>query len=338
MLLAALATGENPKTPKKGLRLLAHAVAAAAALSSESPFLREGFEGSDAKAGEKGGAEEANGKETKLFPSVDDWGEDGNEIRAEKASKRAEDEEKERRRKRRAAARAAHARFTVPGSEALSAAAALRAYEEFVSAAGERVGQTGPSAGERFCHENHLHARTMKEMAQLREQLTRLVGANLAREEVESVPDTASDATGRSPVLNRQTREKRSVERLEAALREPLGKGDEAKLRRAICAGWADRIARKLRPGESVPGELEAEKSRRAVRYQACSAPGVVFLHPGSPVARDAPDFVCYADLVQTEKRTYMQVRRELGWSAWTGQLWNEGWVDLLAFFGSVLQ
>ncbi|GAQ88491.1 DEAH-box RNA helicase [Klebsormidium nitens] len=307
MLLAALGMGENPKTPKKGLRLLAHAVAAAAALSSESPFLREGFEGLDAKSGERGGPEEANEKEAKKISGVDDWGEEGDEIRAEKASKKAEDEEKERRRKRRAAARAAHAKFTVPGSEALSAAAALVAYEEFVQAAGERVGQIGPSAGEQFCFENHLHARTMKEMAQLREQLTRLVGANLAREEVESVPGVGPDTAEKSPVLTRQAREKRSVERLETALREPLGKGDEAKLRRAICAGWADRVARKLRPGESVPGELEAEKSRRAVRYQACSAPGVVFLHPGTSAARDAPDFVCYADLVQTEKRTYMQ-------------------------------
>jgi hypothetical protein len=309
MLLAALEMGGNSKTPKssrkKELRLLAHAIAAAAALSSESPFLREGFGG----LGEKEGEGEGVGlKEKGDF--ADDWDADANERREEKAKSKAADEEKERRRKRRSAARAAHAKFTVQGSEALSAAAALRTYEEAVTGAGERVSQTGPSAGERFCYENHLHARTMKEMAQLRQQLTRLVGANLGREE--AAPDLEpgiSHAAGKGPILNRRNLEKQNIELLESALKEPLGRGEEAKLRRAVCAGWADRIARKLRPGESVPGETEEGKSRRAVRYQACSAPGVVFLHPSSSMAKDAPDFVCYTDLMQTEKRTYMQVR-----------------------------
>jgi ATP-dependent RNA helicase DHX37/DHR1 len=310
--------GEKSKLPKgsrkKGLRLLAHAIAAAAALSSESPFLREGFEG----LGEKEGEGEGVGFKEK-GELADDW--DANERRAEKAKSKAADEEKERRRKRRSAARAAHAKFTVQGSEALSAAAALRAYEDAVAGAGERVSQTGPSAGERFCHENHLHARTMKEMAQLRQQLTRLVGANLGREEaapdLEPGTSPSRDAAGKGPILNqapapastRQSLEKQNIELLESALKEQLGRGEEAKLRRAVCAGWADRIARKLRPGESVPGETEESKSRWAVRYQACSAPGVVFLHPGSSMAKDAPDFVCYTDLIQTEKRTYMQVR-----------------------------
>lgn len=314
MLLAALEMGENLKemgkkskkmgemsklpkgTRKKGLRLLAHAIAAAAALSSESPFLREGF----GVLGEKEGEAEGVGLKGK-GEFADDWDADANERREEKAKSKAADEEKERRKKRRSAARAAHAKFTVQGSEALSAATALRAYEKAVAGAGERVSQTGPSAGESFCHENHLHARTMKEMAQLRQQLTRLVGANL-----EAAPDLEPGTKG--PILNRRSLEKENIELLESALKEPLGRGEEAKLRRAVCAGWADRIARKLRPGESVPGEMEESKSRRAVRYQACSASGVVFLHPGSSMAKDAPDFVCYTDLMHTEKRTYMQV------------------------------
>lgn len=42
------------------------------------------------------------------------------------------------------------------------------------------------------------------------------------------------------------------------------------------------------------------------MRYQSCTSDAPIYLHPRSALHRAAPDYVAYAGLLATEKRTYM--------------------------------
>lgn len=72
------------------------------------------------------------------------------------------EEEKKRRKQRRAEAGRAHGKYRNTHSDALSVVNALWAYEKAENR-------------EQFCELNYLHAKTMQEMAKLRQQLSQLV-------------------------------------------------------------------------------------------------------------------------------------------------------------------
>lgn len=131
------------------VQALPYAVALAAALSLESPFMHIeslGEDGEDeqaagGKAGKEGKEGEAAGRE----------GKEG------KAAGKA----------RRSAAAAAHAEFRSEDGDALAVLRALCAYE---AACAEGVGRRGGplAAGEAFCRDHFLHGRHLKEMSALR--------------------------------------------------------------------------------------------------------------------------------------------------------------------------
>ncbi|KXZ53731.1 hypothetical protein GPECTOR_6g648 [Gonium pectorale] len=94
-----------------------------------------------------------------------------------------------------------------------------------------------------------------------------------------------------------------------------------AVLRRALAAGWADQVARRMRSAEYLAQLGESRRKRHAVRYQpACVGVGAdagggdegggddaaVFLHPRSALHAAAPELLVYCSLLRTDKRPYM--------------------------------
>ena len=72
---------------------------------------------------------------------------------------------------------------------------------------------------------------------------------------------------------------------------------------RCMCA----QIARRVHSLEYVQGHAETEAGRtRAVRYMPQALPENVFLHPQSALAKAAPEFVVYTQILRTEKRPYL--------------------------------
>lgn len=43
------------------------------------------------------------------------------------------------------------------------------------------------------------------------------------------------------------------------------------------------------------------------MRYEAAFLEGTLYLHPTSPLAVTAPEYVVFTEVVQTEKRAYMR-------------------------------
>ncbi|GLC69391.1 hypothetical protein PLESTF_000824800 [Pleodorina starrii] len=213
-------------------------------------------------------------------------------------------------RRRRKHAAAMQARFRHSRSDALSALAALVAFE----ASGE---------SEDFAAAHFLHARNLREAADLHRQLLRV----LAMQQVGASPlAAAAPAAAAAATL---------VEELAAAAKElaaslalpgavpppPLaaaaGAGTDVSsllpervavvLRRALAAGWADQVARRVRSAEYLAQLGESRRKHHAVRYQpACLAEEHVFLHPRSALHGDAPELLVYTQLLRTEKRPYM--------------------------------
>ncbi|KAK0587913.1 hypothetical protein LWI29_031175 [Acer saccharum] len=75
---------------------------------------------------------------------------------------------------------------------------------------------------------------------------------------------------------------------------------EEELLCQATCAGWVDRVAKRVRP---KPGS--GDRKVNAVRYQACMVKEDVFLHRRSLVADSVPESLVYSELLHT-KRPYM--------------------------------
>ncbi|KAG6736276.1 hypothetical protein POTOM_060980 [Populus tomentosa] len=141
-----------------------------------------------------------------------------------------------------------------------------------------------------FCHENGLHLKTMEEMSKLRRQLLQL----FFNHHVHELEQGFSWTHG-------------TVEDVEQAWRVLSSKRStllnvEDILGQAICAGWVDRVAKRIR-GNS--GSLEGDRKASAVRYQACMVKETVFLHRRSSLSNSAPEFLVYSELLHT-KRPYM--------------------------------
>ena len=158
--------------------------------------------------------------------------------------------------------REARKEFRNATCEALGLAAMLVAFE--------RQGRT-----EGFCRRLGLHMRSMREMSELRRQLAstasrlRVFDNSGGGAELSALPVSAPTAA------------------------------QQVALRAAICSGWADRVARRIRSSE-----VATEKGKRSP-YRSCALHDEVFIHPQSPANHSAPDFLVYAELVE-KKRKYM--------------------------------
>lgn len=83
--------------------------------------------------------------------------------------------------------------------------------------------------------------------------------------------------------------------------KHPLRLEEEELLGKAICASWADRVAKHI---ERVSAS-EEDRKVHATRYQACMVRETVFLQRRSSVSRLAPEFLVYSELQYT-KRPYI--------------------------------
>lgn len=187
-------------------------------------------------------------------------------------------QEKQRQKKLKAMAKEARLKFCNPSSDALTIACALQAFELAENSA-------------EFCKNNALHLKTMDEMSKLRKQLLQLIFHQSA---VGGLQHEFSWTHG-------------NVKDVEHAWKTPVDKHplllmEEEILGQAICAGWADRVAMRIRTVSQLP---DKDRKANAVRYQACMVNETVFLHRWSSVSQSAPEFLVYNELLQS-KRPYM--------------------------------
>ncbi|CAN0892507.1 ATP-dependent RNA helicase DEAH13 [Linum grandiflorum] len=252
MLLTVINTMRKVKNYDRANLVLAHAVAAAAALSVSNPFQFQ-F-----------GTDQVNSSGTDQ-----DSKSDGNMSK----------EEKRRKKQLKETGKASRAKFSNPSSDALTVAYALKSFE---------LSETPVE----FCREYLLHFKTMEEMSKLRKQLQHLVFSQSG--------SFASD--------HEFAWVHGSSEQVELAWRTPSNKNplllnEEEFLGEAICAGWADRVAKRIRRSNSQPSDGDWKVS--APRYQACMVEETVFLHRYSSLASSSPEFLVYSELLHT-KRPYM--------------------------------
>ncbi|KAL1222171.1 ATP-dependent RNA helicase DEAH13 [Cardamine amara subsp. amara] len=187
---------------------------------------------------------------------------------SEDAVKTDKKEDKQRKKERKDKIKAARDKFSNPSSDALTVAYALHSFE---------VSQNGVS----FCESNGLHLKTMDEMSKLKDQLLRLVFNCCKPSETE---DGFSWTHGTIQDVDKSWRNTAS-----SSSRSPLLQNEEELLGEAICAGWADRVARKT----------------KATEYQACAVQEPVFLHRWSSLINSAPESLVYSELLLTN-RPYM--------------------------------
>uniref|UniRef100_A0ACD5Z3I8 Uncharacterized protein n=1 Tax=Avena sativa TaxID=4498 RepID=A0ACD5Z3I8_AVESA len=182
--------------------------------------------------------------------------------------------ERKRQKKLKAMVREARKDFSIPSSDALTISHALRSFEC----------SNNPVE---FCRDYSLHLKTMEEMSKLRKQLLRLIfhHSKFCDEFAwnfggpEDVEQAWRSETDKKPMLNEE---------------ELLGQG--------ICAGWADRVAKKI---NTFSGLSKEDRKVRAARYQSCILDDTIYLHRASSVAQIPPEFVVYSELLNT-KRSYM--------------------------------
>ncbi|KAI4354890.1 hypothetical protein L6164_003715 [Bauhinia variegata] len=175
-------------------------------------------------------------------------------------------------------AKVAREKFRILTSDALTIAYALQCFEQ-----SQRPVE--------FCDENALHFKTMDEMSKLRQQLLKLVfyqnTVGVVEQEFSWIHGTLEDVEQAWRVPSSKF---------------PLSLDEEQLIRQGICAGWADRVARRI-SGSSKTSD--GEKITHLIRYQSCTVEEIVFLHRWSAVSVAAPEFLVYNELLQT-KRPYM--------------------------------
>ncbi|XP_060218444.1 ATP-dependent RNA helicase DEAH13-like [Lycium barbarum] len=187
-------------------------------------------------------------------------------------------EERKRIKKLKEIARVSRAKFSNPTSDVLTVAYALQCFE----LSGKPL---------EFCKDHTLHLKTMEEMSKLRKQLINLVFNS-------KLCDSQQNFSWPHGTL----------EDVECVWRIPSNKcplqlNEEEILGQAICAGWADRVAKRIKDVSSLS---ESDRKTHAVRYQACLVKEIVFLHRRSSISRSAPQYLVYTELLHT-KRPYIQ-------------------------------
>ncbi|CAN6468635.1 unnamed protein product [Victoria cruziana] len=246
--------------------VLGYAVAVAAALSSVNPFIFQ----FDSKSGSAEDVNQYRKNETlenssHAFMKAEV---DGNGVLDKQVTLK--------RKKQKALVKAVRAKFNNPSSDALTVANALLHFEH----ADNRS---------EFCTNYLLHFKTMDEMSKLRKQLLRLIfypALNSSRQEFSWTHGNIGDVECA----------------WSSSVGEPLSLSEEELLGQAICSGWADRVARRIR---KVSGVADERKKVTSMRYQACMLSETIYIHRASSVARLAPEFVVYNELVNTS-RPYM--------------------------------
>ncbi|XP_057804881.1 ATP-dependent RNA helicase DEAH13-like [Salvia miltiorrhiza] len=186
-------------------------------------------------------------------------------------------EEKLRKKELKQKTKSSRDKFSHPTSDALTVAFALQSFDLSES----------PTE---FCYENALHYKTMEEISKLRKQLLKLVFSS-------HINDSQQDFSWAHG----------TIEDVESAWmvssdKHPLQLNEEEILGQAICAGWADRVAKRIK-GASL--SAEGYRNTNAVRYQACMVKETVFLHRWSSISKSAPEFLVYSELLHS-KRPYI--------------------------------
>lgn len=178
------------------------------------------------------------------------------------------------RKKLKQTAKIAREKFRVVTSDALTIAYALQCFEH----SQKKV---------EFCDDNALHFKTMEEMSKLRQQLLKLVFYQSDKggfeEEYSWIHGTLEDVELSWQVSSAQY---------------PLSLVEERLICQAICAGWADRVAKRITPSRAADGE----KSSRAIRYQSCTVEESILLHRWSSVSTVGPEFLVYNELLETKR------------------------------------
>ncbi|GFQ02480.1 probable ATP-dependent RNA helicase dhx37 [Phtheirospermum japonicum] len=207
-------------------------------------------------------------------PFVIHFGENQNDTDESKPDR---EEKKTLKKKLKQIVKASREKFSNPTSDALTIAFALQCYE----LSGNQI---------EFCRENTLHHKTMEEMSKLRKQLLQLVFTS-------SVADINHEFSWAHGKLD-------DVEKSWAVNydKNPLSLNEEEILGQAICAGWADRVAKRVKGGSNMS---DGEKHVNAIKYQACMVKETVFLNRRSSVSRTPPEFLVYSELLHT-KRPYI--------------------------------
>ncbi|XP_033140169.1 ATP-dependent RNA helicase DEAH13 isoform X6 [Brassica rapa] len=172
------------------------------------------------------------------------------------------EDDKQRKKDRKDKIKAARDRFSNPSSDALTVAYVLHSYE---------VAEDGPGL---FCETNGLNMKTMNEMSKLKADLLRLVFRSSETENLYKwTHGTIQDVE--------------ESWRNAASSKTPLLQKEEELLGEAICAGWADRVARKT----------------KSTQYQACAVQEEpVYLHRWSSLINSAPELLVYSELLRTNK------------------------------------
>lgn len=186
--------------------------------------------------------------------------------------------EKLRKKKLKEVAKVSHAKFSNPNSDALAVAYALQCFEL----------SKNPTE---FCSENALHLKTMEEMSKLRKQLIHLV-----------LNQNVNSGIDQDFLWTHGTLEDVEHSWRTCSSKDTLFQNEEELLCKAICAGWVDRVAKRIR---RKPGSTEGDRKVNAARYQACLVKEDVFLHRRSSLSNSAPEFLVYSELLHT-KRPYM--------------------------------
>lgn len=199
-------------------------------------------------------------------------------VDASENNKVLDKQEKSRRKKLKETCKTAREKFSNPSSDAKSVAYALQCFELAESPM-------------EFCNEYCLHHKTMEEMSKLRKQLLQLVFSHVSDSDLEQ---DFSWTYGTLEDVEQSWRVSYN--------KHPLSLYEEELLGQAICAGWADRVAKRIRLSSK---SLQDEGRVRAVRYQSCMVKESVFLHRWSTVSNSSPEFLVYSELLQT-KRPYM--------------------------------
>ncbi|CAJ2662050.1 unnamed protein product [Trifolium pratense] len=183
--------------------------------------------------------------------------------------------EKTKRKKLKETSKLAREKFGIVSSDALAIAYALQCFEHSQNSV-------------QFCEDNALHFKTMDEMSKLRQQLLKLVFYQ-------------SDKGG---LEQEYAWTHGTLEDVEHAWRVssahyPLPLVEERLICQAICAGWADRVAKCIPISSRV---ADGGTITRAGRYQSCMVDESIFLHRWSSVSTARPEFLVYNELLETKR------------------------------------
>mmetsp|Transcript_21731 Transcript_21731/g.42711 ORF Transcript_21731/g.42711 Transcript_21731/m.42711 type:complete len:1144 (+) Transcript_21731:994-4425(+) len=267
----------------QSLRRVAYVVCVVAALSLQEPFLHQQVIDEGKSSMKLGKEDESTGEDT-----------------GDNANKASTDDEKKRR--LREEANKIKSRWFNDTSDVIGLLTAHGAYTHM--ALTQTTRQT-----DKFCKENFLHIKTMREQLQLRQQLASIVAKMRAAAMMNKDPDSDVEE---SDVDDDSDDEMESARTISNALRgslQPPKAADLLYLRQVVTAGYLDQVARKMTRDEarSVADAYGFKLKKKRWPYMACSL-GVnepLFLSPHSNImasGNDLPEFVVYGHVDAVEQ------------------------------------